>query len=145
MQNLTYMIRRAALHVVSRRTAGRALAITLAAIGAAGVAIATLAWAQQQWGGGQGAPKGLPSIVQGVEVDILVAADGSGDFTNLQTAFDNAPANAPADAPTVIGVASGTYAGLRIENADKNVLFLGLPETGEQGMHGPGRDGSACG
>jgi len=61
-----------------------------------------------------------------VAVDIVVAADGSGDYATLQTAWEAAQDG------DVIGVASGwDYAGLHVDNADKSVVFLGLPETGE--------------
>lgn len=71
------------------------------------------------------APPSLPSENNTTEADIVVAADGSGDFTTLQAAINAVPSNS--DRTTVIYIKRGLYdrEKLIVPSDKKNVTLLG--------------------
>ncbi|MGK5682081.1 pectinesterase family protein [Actinoplanes sp. URMC 104] len=70
------------------------------------------------------APAGIGHLGEGVE-RVVVAADGSGDFTTVQQAVDAVPAGNPV--PFVIAVRPGTYTGRVVIPADRpTITMLGL-------------------
>src|SRR5689334_5183041 len=70
--------------------------------------------------GGPVAPGGLAG--GGVACHVVVAGDGSGDFTGIQAAVDAAPAGN--GVPFVIGVRPGTYLGRVVVGADRPLVTM---------------------
>lgn len=60
--------------------------------------------------------------------NLVVAADGSGDFVTVQGAVDSIPANN--STPTIIDIHNGTYTGMVNINSKNNIDFRGQTRNG---------------